>query len=151
MIMRPLTATLAYHAAHRLPDRQVGATETMSSRYLSLLFVACTLILAPAAVVAEESKLPLIFNEDFEHGFSRWKTTDPNPAKKSVWKIIEVGPKGNHALRCTGISDYKPKYRSPWSFALLKDVKVADFELTLRCQETHVDAGPHRDLCVFWG
>ena len=123
----------------------------MSSRYLLFLFVVCSLILAPAAAVADESKLPLILKEDFEHGFSRWKTTDPDPQKKSVWKIIEIGPKGNHALRCTGISDYKPKYRSPWSFALLKDVEVTDFELTLRCQETHVDAGPHRDLCIFWG
>jgi hypothetical protein len=124
-----------------------GATETMFSRYF--LFVVFTLILAGRAAFAEDSN-PVILKEDFEHGFSRWKTSDPDPAK-SVWKIIETGPKGNHALRCTGIAKYEPKYRSPFSYALLKDVKVTDFELTLRCQETHVDAGPHRDLCIFWG
>jgi hypothetical protein len=119
----------------------------MFSRYF--LLVVCTSILAGRGAFAEDSN-PIILKEDFEHGFSRWKTSDPDPAK-SVWKIIETGPKGNHAFRCTGISKYVPKYRSPFSFALLKDVKVTDFELTLRCQETHVDAGPHRDLCIFWG
>jgi len=97
-----------------------------------------------------DNPLPLLLNEDFENGYLRWKTTDP-PSAKSVWEIIETGSPGNHALRCTGVSEYKPKHRSPWSFALLKDVNVTDFELTLQVQETHVDAGPHRDLCLFWG
>jgi hypothetical protein len=99
---------------------------------------------------ADTPKLPLILKEDFEHGMDRWQTTDPDPAK-SVWEIIEVGSKGNHALRCTGIAKYEPPFRSPFSIALLKDVKVTDFELTAHVQETHVDAGPHRDLCLFWG
>src|SRR5438128_2693160 len=124
MIMRSKTATAVRRQERSFPHRQVGANETMSVRYLLFLLVAGYVILAPRGVVAEESKLPLILKEDFEHGFSRWKTTDPDPKKKSVWKIIEVGEKGNHALRCTGISDYKPKYRSPLSFALLKDVEV---------------------------
>ena len=97
-----------------------------------------------------DDTLPLIVKEDFENGFSRWQTTDPKGADP-VWKIIEIGSPGNHALRCTGISKYEPKYRSPLSFALLKDIKVTDFELTARVQETHVDAGNHRDLCLFWG
>ncbi len=107
-------------------------------------------LIAASGVVRGDESLPVLLKEDFEHGFSRWQTTDP-PGAKSMWKIIEVGPPGNHALRCTGISEYKPKYRSPFSFALLKDIKVTDFELTARVQETHVDAGPHRDLCLFWG
>jgi hypothetical protein len=150
MMIRKFVTIVGLCHAYRFPDRQVGATQTMSSRYLTL-FAVCVSILAAPAAPAEESKLPLILKEDFEHGFSRWQTTDPDPAKKMVWRIIEVDKKGNHALRCTGISDYKPKYRSPWSFALLKDVEVTDFELSFKCQETHVDAGPHRDLCVFWG
>jgi hypothetical protein len=103
------------------------------------------------ALLAAEAEMPLLFQEDFEHGgLEKWKTTDPDPAK-SVWKIIEVGKPGNHALRCTGPAKYEPPYRSPWSIALLKDVIVGDFELTATVQETHVDAGPHRDLCIFWG
>lgn len=97
-----------------------------------------------------DDELPLVLKEDFEHGFARWQTTDPDPAK-SVWKIIEAGPRGNHALRCTGIAKYEPPFRSPFSIALLKGVKLTDFVLTARVQETHVDAGPHRDLCIFWG
>jgi hypothetical protein len=33
----------------------------------------------------------------------------------------------------------------------LKDVVVGDFDLTVRVQNTNVNAGPHRDLCIFWG
>ena len=118
----------------------------IQARWLAIL----TYLSVCQSAFADEAKLPLLFKEDFEQGFWHWQTTDPDPAK-SVWKLIATGPKGNHALRCTGSANYKPKYRSPLSFALLKDVKVSDFELTLRCQETNVDAGAHRDLCIFWG
>lgn len=97
-----------------------------------------------------DRQLPVLYRDNFEEGFSHWETTDPDP-RDSVWKIIEVGRPGNHVLRCSGISKYQPKYRSPLSIALLKDPEVTDFELTARVQETHTDAGPHRDLCFFWG
>src|SRR6476659_1642578 len=61
------------------------------------------------ARASADDKLPVLLNEDFEHGFSRWQTTDPKGADP-VWKIIEVGPKGNHALRVTGKSKYKPPF-----------------------------------------
>jgi hypothetical protein len=99
--------------------------------------------------LADET-LPLLLNEDFEHGFSRWQTTDPKGAEP-VWKIIEIEPKGNHALRVTGRSKYKPPFISPLSIALLKDVNVSDFELTAHVQQTSPKPGPHRDLCFFWG
>jgi hypothetical protein len=111
----------------------------------TLAVFACNL-----SLFASDTKLPLLAKEDFEHGASHWKTTDPNPAD-SVWRIIEAGPKGNHAYRVTGISKYQPKYRSPFSIALLKDIKVTDFELTARVQNTAPNAGPHRDLCIIWG
>jgi hypothetical protein len=93
--------------------------------------------------------LPLLVKEDFEHGMDRWRTTDPDPAN-SVWKIIASGEEGNHVLRVTGPSQYEPPYRSPLSIAWLKDVVVGDFNLTARVQNTNVNAGPHRDLCLFW-
>lgn len=111
----------------------------------TLLCILVTKVFAQAA-----GDLPLILKEDFEHGMTRWQTTDPKGADP-VWKIIEAGSPGNHVLRCTGPSKYQPKYRSPLSIALLKDIQVTDFELTARVQETHVDAGNHRDLCLFWG
>jgi hypothetical protein len=99
---------------------------------------------------AADIEQPVLVKEDFEKGMDRWWTTDPDPTN-SVWKIVEAGPKGNHALRVSGISKYQPPHRSPHSIALLKDVKVGDFELTARVQNTNVTAGPHRDLCIFWG
>lgn len=100
--------------------------------------------------VLADSALPVIVQDDFEHGMDRWTTTDPDPAN-SVWTLIEVGKPGNHALRVTGTSKYQPPHRSPHSIAFLKDVIVGDFELTVRVQETNVTAGAHRDLCLFWG
>lgn len=98
-----------------------------------------------------DNELPLIVKDDFEQGMDRWWTTDPDPAE-SVWKIIRTGRRGGSgALRVTGISKYQPPHRSPHSIALLKDINVGDFELTARVQETNVNAGPHRDLCIFWG
>jgi hypothetical protein len=114
------------------------------------LFVVLANLVVVSTASAVESKLPLLMKEDFEHGFSHWKTTDPDPAN-GVWKVIKTGPKNNHALRVTGQSTYKPPFRSPFSIALLKDVKVTDFELTARVQNTAKNAGPHRDLCIVWG
>ncbi len=101
-----------------------------------------------------DAALPVILSEDFENGMGHWQTTDPDPSD-SVWKIIEIatepGQTGNHALRVTGASKYEPPYRSPLSIAWLKDVKVGDFELTAKVQNTNPSGGNHRDLCFFWG
>jgi hypothetical protein len=97
-----------------------------------------------------EAELPVLIRDGFEQGIDRWQTTDPDPAS-GVWKIVEVGRPGNHALRVTGTSKYQPPHRSPHSIALLKGVMVSDFEMTVRVQNTNVNAGPHRDLCLFWG
>jgi hypothetical protein len=104
--------------------------------------------MAPTGVATEENQV--VITDDFEQGMARWQTTDADPAT-GVWKLIEVGKPGNHALRVTGTSKYQPPQRSPHSIALLKDVVVGDFALTVRLQETNVTAGPHRDLCIFWG
>lgn len=97
-----------------------------------------------------DQQLPIIAQDDFEHGMDQWQTTDPDSAN-GVWTLVEVGKPGNHSLRVTGTSKYQPPFRSPHSIALLKDVIVGDFELTVRVQETNVTAGAHRDLCIFWG
>jgi hypothetical protein len=103
-----------------------------------------------SGLAATAADLPLLILDDFEQGRERWRTTDPDPAN-GVWKLIEVGKPGNHALRVTGTSKYQPPFRSPHSIALVKDLVVGDFELSVRVQETNVNAGPHRDLCIFWG
>ena len=89
------------------------------------------------------ANLPLVFEEDFEKGHKRWEMTDDKS-----WTHRKV--EGNHVF---GInrrkSDYKPKVRSPYHIALIRDVKVADFVITFRVRSTK-DTGNHRDCCVFF-
>lgn len=97
---------------------------------------------------------PVVHIDHFEDGLSQWQTTDIDAAAKSVWKIARLpGSDGSQtkALRVTGPSDYQPPHRSPLSIALLKETHVSDFELNVKLQSTNVNAGPHRDLCLFWG
>lgn len=97
--------------------------------------------------------LPLLYADDFEQGMDRWQTTDPNPAKP-FWEIVDLKSAAGEptkALRVTGMSDYQPPHRSPPSIALLKDLVVGDFEITAKVQSTNVNAGAHRDMCIFWG
>jgi hypothetical protein len=118
---------------------------------LALGFVmGATFMIVGEQIAPADDPLPLILEEDFENGFSRWQTTDPKGAQP-VWKIAEAGPKGNHALRVTGKSKYQPPFRSPLSIALLSSVNVSDFEFAAHVQQTrHISSG-HRDLCFFWG
>jgi hypothetical protein len=82
-----------------------------------------------------------------------WESRDAAGAAPS-FEMVEVrGPAGapTKALRALGTSKYEPKFRSPPNFVLLKDVTVGDFEITAKVQSTNVTAGPHRDMCIFWG
>ena len=92
---------------------------------------------------ARSTNYPLVFSEDFEEGTARWEVTD-----KASWKHRRVD--GNHMF---GIirrgSDYKPKVRSPHHIALIKGVKLADFELIFRVRGPNLSGG-HRDCCVFF-
>jgi hypothetical protein len=98
-----------------------------------------------------ETELPVVFHDDFENGMRHWQTTDPDPAD-SVWEVVMGGGSTkNHVLRVKGASKYEPPFRSPLSIAWLKDVKVGDFEITARVQNTNPSGGNHRDLCFFWG
>jgi len=96
---------------------------------------------------AEEAEtcngLPLVFCDDFEKGAERWETTDD-----TAWDLRDHdGGKAFGLIRRT--SNYKPKVRSPHNIALIKDVKVADFVLTLKVKST-LDTGGHRDCCLFF-
>lgn len=133
--------------------RQRAAMDRIRSASAILLFwisILCTSIL-----FADE--LPRLICEDFENSCSitRFQTSDPRPGE-SVWRWeAETTPDGssniNHFFRVTGPSAYVPPHRSPHSYALLKDLVVSDFELTVRIQSTNREAGGHRDLCIFFG
>jgi hypothetical protein len=115
--------------------------------------LAAASAVAPGPALRAADALPLLHADDFEHGVDRWQTTDPDPTQHS-WQVIEInGPAGKptKAFRTTGKSTYQPKHRSPPNYALLKELVVGDFELTARVQSTNIEAGNHRDMCIFWG
>ena len=103
-------------------------------------------------VCAEE--LPQLIFEHFNEASSleRWKTSDIERSR-SVWKLDQgtESTDANQFLRVTGKSEFEPPFRSPHSYALVKDLIVDNFELTVRLQNTNRDAGAHRDLCLFFG
>lgn len=113
-------------------------------------FIAvCPLVLLVGAATGET--LPLIFSDDFEHTIDRWETTDSG---KPFWELTTADVKfgnGTQVLRVLGPSDYEPPHRSPHSMARVKDRMVGDFQMDVDTQSTNVDAGPHRDMCLFWG
>jgi len=87
--------------------------------------------------------LPLVFSDNFEKGADRWQPSDPK-----AWKVIQT-EKGK-AYSQFQQSMYKPPYRSPFNFSLVKDLMVGDFILEAEVQTTARDY-PHRDMCVFFG
>ncbi|OHB71458.1 MAG: hypothetical protein A2V70_08090 [Planctomycetes bacterium RBG_13_63_9] len=101
-------------------------------------------LMGDSSLAAEQSKLPLVYQDDFEKGADHWQPTDPN-----AWKITETdrGKVYNQFRN----SNYEPPHRSPLNIALLKDVVVGDFVLTAKVQSTNRGAGAHRDMCVFFG
>lgn len=98
---------------------------------------------APPALTATPNDLPLVFFEDFESGTDRWTQTDPN-----AWKLIDQD--GNHAYSQYQVSRHEPPVRSPLNIARIKDLKVSDFVVQVRMEQTGREYG-HRDMCVFFG
>jgi hypothetical protein len=90
-----------------------------------------------------KSHLPLILEEDFEGNAERWEPTDAK-----AWKLAKIGD--NQVYTLFQQSDYKPEFRSPLNFALLKDTNLAALQLDIRALSTGRDYG-HRDLCLIFG
>lgn len=107
----------------------------------------CFLIVAVSASADDATRnltdLPLVFSDDFENGRDAWQTTDDE-----AWSLHKSGDSTAFGL-VKRISDYKPKVRSPHNIALIRNVEVADFVLTLRVKSTK-DTGNHRDCCIFF-
>ncbi len=104
--------------------------------------IAMGAIAGPAAFAVDD--LPLILKEDFEQGADRWLPTTPEN-----WKLQST-PAGKVYSLFDKSAKYKPPHRSPFNFALLKDVKVTDFVLQAKVQSTIKDY-PHRDACLVFG
>jgi murein DD-endopeptidase MepM/ murein hydrolase activator NlpD len=107
----------------------------------------CLALLLPPAALADDKAAPgdwpVLFEDDFGKGAGRWQPTDP-----AAWKVIDTG-KG-HAYSQFAQSNYKPPHRSPFNFALVRDLVVGDFALEARVRSTARDY-PHRDVCLVFG
>jgi hypothetical protein len=101
-------------------------------------------VLLPPGLAAEETDHgKLIFEDDFENGADRWETTDD-----TNWALHDHGD--GKAFGLVGRrSKYERKYTSPYNIALVKDLEVADFVMTLKVKST-LDTGGHRDCCLFF-
>ena len=110
---------------------------------LMLLVPGIALLAAAWVTAAEKPELPLVCADDFEKGAGNWQPTDAK-----AWRIAETerGKVYNQFKN----SDYKPPHRSPYNIALLKDVSVGDFVLTVKVQSTNGGAGNHQDMCLFF-
>lgn len=111
-------------------------------------FLASLIVMTLIGSFAAAEDLPVLLKEDFQNGLERWEPSDKD-LESSVWKVVEK--EDNKYLRVTGKSNYKPPVRSPHSICWLKDIVVSDFDITVKVQNTNINAGGHRDLCLFWG
>lgn len=109
---------------------------------MSKYLLSAALILFTGLLVADD-KAKLLFEDDFAKGSAKWKPTDAK-----AWKVIDT--KDGKALCQFAQSKYKPKYRSPLNYTLIKDIVVGDFVFEAKAQSTVKDYG-HRDLCIFFG
>src|SRR5689334_20749055 len=92
-----------------------------------------------------DDKLPIVFQEDFEHGAQRWE-----PLDKGQWQLKEVEGGGHVYSQFKKETKAKPPHRSPTNVAIEKDVSVGEMEFTGRVRSTHPDYG-HRDAVVVFG
>jgi len=92
---------------------------------------------------AAEPVLPLVFEESFAEGASRWQPTDA-----TAWTLSRDGDRAVWGLNRRK-SDYQPPVRSPHNIALVRDLELTDLVITFDVKSTR-DTGNHRDCCVFF-
>jgi hypothetical protein len=105
---------------------------------------ALALGLVAALATAADDKLPIVFQEDFEHGADRWQPQDPAQFE------IKKTDSGHVYSQFKKESAYKGPHRAPFNVAIQKDVDVSEMEFTGRVRSTHPDYG-HRDAVVVFG
>lgn len=112
--------------------------------YRQVLILPMLVVLWCSGLATAEDQLPVIFEEDFEHGAKHWEATD-----EAAWKVKVID--GKHVYsQFKKRSDYTPPHRSPYNISLRKDGEVGDFILDAKVLSTHKDYG-HRDVCLFFG
>lgn len=107
------------------------------------ILVCVQQLIAGSSIHGAEPALPLVFEESFAEGVSRWLPTDPE-----AWTLSHDGNRTVWGLNRRK-SDYQPKVRSPHNIALVKNINLTDTVITFEVKST-LDTGNHRDCCVFF-
>jgi hypothetical protein len=111
---------------------------------VSIFALVCAQLLIPGGSSrGAEPALPLVFEESFAEGVSRWLPTDP-----TAWTLSRDGDRAVWGLNRRK-SDYQPAVRSPHNIALVKDLELTDTVISFNVKSTR-DTGNHRDCCVFF-
>jgi hypothetical protein len=125
----------------------VSSSQTLSSKRregtVKRIVIPFFALFALPFASAGERKMPLLFEDDFEKGADRWQPSDP-----AAWKIVKTNSGAYYSQFKQ--SKYKTPHRSPFNFALVKDLKVTDFIFEAKVLSTGKD-GDHRDMCLFFG
>ncbi|HEY2415544.1 MAG TPA: hypothetical protein VGI40_25100 [Pirellulaceae bacterium] len=115
-----------------------------SSPRFQLLIAAYLACSSGAIRLIADEKLPIVFQEDFEHGADRWE-----PKDAAQWQVKKT-ENGNIYSQFKKESTYKTPHRSPPNVSIENSVIVSDMEFTGRVRSTHPDY-PHRDAVVVFG
>lgn len=126
-----------------MPQSILAKNHFLQAICIALLSMTCF-----QSGVAQEaiktSSRTLLFEEDFEQGIERWEVFDPK-----TWRLNTSGDSTTFEITARK-SDYKPSVRSPFHVAMLKEIELGSFALTLKVRSTE-DTGDHRDCCLFFG
>jgi hypothetical protein len=111
-------------------------------RSIFTVFILTWLVAIGAARPTEAAELPLLFQDNFQRGAAHWQPTD-----LKAWRVSQTDD--GKAYELFAQSKYSPPYRSPFNFALIKNMAVGDFVLTAKVKSTCRDY-PHQDMCVIF-
>ncbi|MCX7827050.1 MAG: hypothetical protein N2689_16090 [Verrucomicrobiae bacterium] len=115
-----------------------------------LAFLVAASVGAACGSAWAEPKLPdgwkLLYSQTFasESAMKDFEFTDPN-----CWRLAKDDG-GNCLEEFNKKSSYKPKVRSPFHIALIRDRLFGDFVLEAELLSTVAEYG-HRDMCLFFG
>ncbi|WP_186754610.1 hypothetical protein [Echinicola salinicaeni] len=110
-------------------------------KFFHILFIIFFTLSTGAFSQSIPNSYRLLYQQDFskEAALEEFETTD-----KASWKI------SNQTLEIHQAGNYKPKVRSPFNIAVLKNMRFGSFILEADLQQTGKEYG-HRDLCLFFG
>lgn len=111
------------------------------------LMLAAAATVTPVSLHAAEVPVgyELVYSPDFSspEALEQFEFSDP-----AAWRLSEGDGRG--VLELFGQSAYRPRVRSPFNIALIRDLEVGDFVLEAELLQTGKDYG-HRDMCLFFG